>query len=86
MLRIHTSFVQRKNTAAKSNHLQFPTFTTKPFVFTRSASSALPSTPTPVFPNEYEAPKVITEIPGPASKQIMKELDKYQVRLFLANF
>ncbi|PRP82232.1 4-aminobutyrate transaminase [Planoprotostelium fungivorum] len=39
---------------------------------------ATPSTPARPFPGEYDAPKIVSAIPGPESKKLSQELDKRQ--------
>ena len=38
----------------------------------------LPSTPSPAFPNEYDAAKVTTQVPGPRSQALRQEMDNTQ--------
>jgi len=38
----------------------------------------LPNATIEPFPGEYSSPKMITEVPGPKSKELFKQLDKFQ--------
>jgi len=45
---------------------------------TKRRFTTLPNTPSRPFPGEPEIPKMLTEMPGPKSKELLGQLNKYQ--------
>lgn len=71
------SFVQKslplRSAATKRPSLQAPMAQTS-----MSSGDDLPFSPTPDFPNEYDSARVKTQVPGPTSLELMKQMDHVQ--------